>query len=150
MNVHHPTTPIRRRPRRGVAAIEFGFWFPFMVVLLTGLMDFSWYMSEAQNAMQAARDGARTGASAGDNPSTTDVNESVAQAVAGAEIVLTSMGMSCDPVVAVPDQFQTYDVIRVSVSCPHTPLVGLLNVLPATIQYDFTMFLEIRNFDTGQ
>lgn len=136
-----PSSHFLRKRRRGAAMIEFGFWFPITITLLSALVDFSWYMGISQNVMQAARDGARTGSAEPDNTRTTN-NEAEAAARSGAQAVIDAMGLTCNPPVAVEGVALGMDTITVTVTCPFDPLVGLVPVLPANIQYQFTMFKE--------
>lgn len=145
----------KNRERRGAAMIEFAFWLPVVVVLTSALIDFSWYMANAQNIMQAARDGARRGASSYDDPAT-GANEVVQGARDGANWIHSATPLTCSQVNV--NQFTKHglDALTVNVTCAYTPLVGafpLLGIgflggtapiLPSNISYSFTMFEEIQ------
>lgn len=146
----------KNRKRRGAALIEFGFWLPFVVVIMSALVDFSWYMANAQNVMQAARDGARQGAASYDDPET-GANEIAEAAKDGADWIYGATPLSCDAVDV--DQFEEagLDALRVTVTCDFVPLVGAFPLfgikfmgggapplLPNQIEYSFTMFQEIQ------
>jgi Flp pilus assembly protein TadG len=53
---------IRRTGRRGASAIEFALLFPVFVWLLTGVVDYGFYMAVRAAADSAVYQGARTGA----------------------------------------------------------------------------------------
>ncbi len=53
---------VARRHRRGAQAVEFAMLAPVLVMLTGGVVDYSWYFSERQTVIAAARDGARAGA----------------------------------------------------------------------------------------
>ena len=121
-------TRLGRRQRRGSAALEFGFWFPLLMVMLSGIIDLSWYMSLRENVAGAARDGARSGAAAG--------GDVVAGEAVGQQ-VLDGVGYSCPSAMSgsvdgVTIGGEGFSRIEMSASCTFTPLIGLLPILTST------------------
>ena len=113
-----------RQKRRGTAAIEFAFWVPMVALMFSGIVDLSWLMTLKENVTQAARDGARAGA-ASNNPSqvTSRASTSANGVLAGVGLV----GCTVNPTeFTVSISGTDLDGIRVDVSCPFHPLVGLI------------------------
>jgi Flp pilus assembly protein TadG len=52
-------TVAKRSARKGSTAIEFALIAPILLALLTGIMDYSWYMSQRSAVVFATQDGAR-------------------------------------------------------------------------------------------
>lgn len=142
-----------RKKRRGVAIIEFAFWLPMVMIMLSGLLDFGWYMANSQNVLQAARDGARQGAATRDDPETAG-NEVVSQATAGANWIHTASALPCDAVDVVQFEEGGLDAITVRVKCDFIPLLGVYpkgfgrsaagGFLPDYIYHEFTMYAEVQ------
>lgn len=136
--------PVRKR--RGAAMIEFAFFLPIIVLMLSGLLDFSWYIANSQNVMQAARDGARTASATLDDP-TTAGNDVVIKGEAAASWIYTASALGCDPVTV--DQFTQMglNAVTVTVACNYEPILGVFYTapfLPDKIRYEFTMFQEVQ------
>jgi Flp pilus assembly protein TadG len=129
----------RDRSRKGAAAIEFAFWLPVVMVMLSGIIDFGWYMARSEIVMRAARDGARQGAAA------QDVTGAVGEANLQAGATLGALGYSGCTVSSLTD-LDTNDLewIETSVSCPFQPLIGIAPGLPNNIGYQFVMYLELQ------
>lgn len=117
-----------RRPRRGIAAVEFALWLPLLVLLLSAIVDLSWYMSRKRAVVRASHDGARTGAAIYEHPVLDEPgSRAVPAAQEQAEQVLDALGVSCpDGVVARYRDGNGIDLIRVEVECPFTPLFGMI------------------------
>lgn len=137
-----------RRPtqrRRGSAATEFALWLPFLAILTSGVVDFSWYMSRSYNVARIVRDSARTGAAVREDNTVEFGTQASAAAREHADRVLDGLGMTCHDGCTVDVQVEDdgFRMITVSVSYPYQPLIGLVSV-PTTIHYDFTMALEAQ------
>lgn len=145
-----------RRHRRGAALVEFAFWLPMMMWLLSGILDFSWFLANAQNVTQAARDGARAAAATRDDPATTGTNEAVGAGVAAAAWIKTTSPLTCADAVVTPFTQYGLKALRVKVTCDFVPLMGVYpqtfgssaksaySFLPNQIESEFTMFSEIQ------
>ena len=129
----------RSQGRRGSAAIEFGFWIVFVMAMLSGIVDFSWYMSRSEIVMRAARDGARHGAAA------QRVTNSAIDANSRANATLTSLGMvGCNVNTDRDLDGFNLDYLTTTVDCNYTPLFGMVPAIPSQITYSFTMYNELQ------
>lgn len=138
-----PNRPLHRRPgratRRGSAAVEFSFWLALATMLLSGIIDFGWYMSRSEIVMRAARDGSRQGAAA------EAVNDAVDNATAQANDTLDKLAYEgCT--VSVRDSRDNNNLVYLTtvVVCPFDALIGLAPGLPDDIAYRFTMYTELQ------
>ncbi|MCB9796658.1 MAG: pilus assembly protein [Alphaproteobacteria bacterium] len=113
-----------RRRRGGASAIEFALGFPVLMVLLFGVMDWSWQLTHQLTAVSAAQRGARiaAGVDAEDGP------EVIAKAEARAWLDAHAMdgGSATIDVTIAELAGSTGPVLTVTVSAPLEPLVGLL------------------------
>lgn len=139
--MNSPTRRIRSRDRtrRGSAAIEFGFWLPVVIVMLSGIIDFGWYMSRSEIVMRAARDGARQGAAV------QNTADAIAEANSQANDSLDALSYAGCTVATTTDiDTNNLEWLETSVSCPFDPLIGIAPGLPGNIGYNFMMYLELQ------
>ncbi len=129
----------REQGRRGSAAIEFGFWLPIVMVMLSGIIDFGWYMARSEIVMRAARDGARQGAAV---QNTADA-ESEANAQANDSLAALNYP-GCTVTTTTDVDANDLEWLETSVSCPFDPLIGIAPGLPGNIGYQFMMYLELQ------
>ena len=116
-----------RRRRRGTAALEFALWFMPLMLILSGIIDLSWYMSLRENVMRAARDAARAGAAS------FPAERANAAKTAG-QNVLDDIGYSCPNAISVTTpgvsiNGNDFDNLVVTAQCDFSPLIGLVPVL---------------------
>lgn len=133
------------RARRGVAAVEFGFWFFLIVLMLSGIIDFGWYMARSEIVMRAARDGARQGAATfvASNQAPGTIIPPAANAAA--LDVLSAAGYGgCSRNTTVNTDGNGLRVLTTTVNCPYQPLLGIAPGLSNTISYSFTMYAEMQ------
>jgi Flp pilus assembly protein TadG len=125
-----------------VAAVEFALLLPVLMLILMGMVDFSYYFFLNSTVVNAAREGARRGAVV---LNSSDI-ETVAQGAS--ENYLAAAGLQAGgfngPAVD-PDFDSDTGLIAVTVTIdPFEPLTGFLpgGVLPATISYTSNMRWE--------
>ena len=137
---------LSRRERRGSAATEFALWvFPIMV-LISGLVDFSWYMSRYHNVVRVARDAARTGAAIYEHDVGFKGELVVPAARDHAYLAFEMMNMDCiEPECTIDVAYLTdpYDHVAVAVTYQYQPLVGLYRFEP-TLYSRFVMLHEYQ------
>ena len=135
-----------RNRRGGNALLEFALWLPILMVVISGIVDLSMYLSTLQAVSRAARDGARVGSAVieGSAPTGATIRaEAEDQSIA----MLDEMGRTCT---AVPEctvttsweQISGTSFIRVLVSYPFDPLVGLTTFLPDHASAEFVMMTQ--------
>ena len=128
-----------RSNRRGSAAIEFAFWLPLVMVMLSGIIDFGWYMARSEIVMRASRDGARQGAAV------QNIGDIVTDSNAQANATLTALGYSgCNVSTTSSADSNDLTYLTTVVDCPFTKLLGIAPGLPNTITYRFTMYTELQ------
>lgn len=110
--------------RRGGAAVEFGILLPVLAALLGGTTEFGWFFSRQLAVIQAARDGAL----AGSLTQTTDDPAAAAEARAREALTQASFDPASGTITAVVSSSAAGDVVEVSVTVPHVPLMGLVPV----------------------
>lgn len=138
-------------PRRGAAATEFALWLPFVLLLLGGIVDLGRMASLAHAVERAARDGARTGAAttkalaSSDPPEGLDIETA---AIAQARQILLDSGLACADGCDVQAAWITggegWRLIRVEVTVPFVPVVGLADTFARPIGADFTMLTQFQ------
>ncbi|MFT4625014.1 MAG: Flp pilus assembly protein TadG [Myxococcota bacterium] len=120
---------IRRRLRRGSAATEFAVWLPLVMTMISGLVDFSWFMSRYQNVVRIARDSARTGSATYEQPLLDAPGSKVVPAAeAHALEAFTMMNMDCyepECTVNVTYREDPYNLLEVEIRYKYEPLIGL-------------------------
>ena len=161
------TSPHRvQRSRRGSAALEFFLWMPILVLLLSAVVDWGYYMSVRSTVSRAAMDGARVSAATFEPATSTPGSLVVPRAEARAQQVLNDSGVTCGgaPVCVVDAQYcpdslpgpcdlpadsacsgpacyAPVDALRVTISYQFEPFFGLGGT-PETIFSEFVMAME--------
>ncbi|MEQ1502226.1 MAG: TadE family protein [Myxococcota bacterium] len=135
----------RRTGRRGGAAVEFALIAPVLFAMLSGIVEWGWYLFNLQLVLNAVADGTRAGAripmSASPSPAT--VAHDRAAALLQSLGVVSSASTASAAVTVITSTGATPEVF-VSVSLPYTPLIGLIPT-PATYSAQSTMRLEDPN-----
>jgi Flp pilus assembly protein TadG len=124
----------KRSTRKGSTAVEFALVAPILLTLLTGIMDYSWYMSQRSAVVFATQDGARAAVMAGYYGAPVDV------AKARVAAALTSSGITGTPTVDVT-MSTIGQPVTVTTSVSFKKLVGLVPVPPMLIATT-TMLLD--------
>lgn len=119
----------RRRARRGANAIEFALTFPFLLLLMTGIMDFGYFEMVRFAADSTARDAARAGAIGADDSLTVAQDTWAAFGLPGATPTIVSYRTG-SPLV---------QVVRVQVRMP--ALIGFA-IGPQTLEVVATRRVE--------
>lgn len=137
--------PTVRTSRRGISATEFALWLPIIVVLVTGVIEFSWYMTQTLNVSRAARDGSRYGASVYEPPAMTRGTRTVPEAEAFARDILEGAGLACGSDCEIEANYETdpFEMIRVTVTYPYHSLFGVVPI-SETIRYTFVTAVEVQ------
>lgn len=130
--------------RRGAAALEFALCLPAFVLVMAAIIDLSTYLSVVQIASRAARDGARVGSTVieGDSPTGDEIE---AAAVEQAVLLLDESGHLCAAgcdVTANWIDIEGVDYVRVDITYPYEPLVGLSTFLSDSVTTQFTMMTQ--------
>jgi len=138
----------RENRRRGAAAIEFGLWMPILAILLSGLVDLSWFMSRYHLVQRATMDGVRFGIRKAAEEDTSDAQGSkqVPAAEARALSVLSGFGLSSPTVNAtlIPNGGGCpFDRLEMDTTVDFQPLIGFIP-MPTVITADFAMMSEIQ------
>jgi hypothetical protein len=129
-----------RGPRRGAAALEFAMMLPVVLLIISAVLDYSWYLNQATAVVNATREGARMGATV-DIPLGAD-----AEAISHTTRALESYGIPCESsgvctVRAAYGRVASMNALTVSVEAPFQPLFGLVPT-PEVLRGELTMALE--------
>lgn len=145
-------------PRRGSAAIEFGFWLPVLVLFVSAVVDYGVYMNTRVSIARGAMEGCRAGSAYFEKDEVAAGSVMGPTAVSRANQVLSDLGIPC------PDSKCTstatycpvgasgacnsppFDALLVTVTYTFTPPIGLLPV-PETITERFMMAAENQRSD---
>ncbi len=129
-----------KHPRRGTAAVEFALTMPVLLLIIFGVMDYSWYIKQATDVIRATREGLRVGitVAAADGPD--------AAAESQVEVVLSGYGMDCESGLDCEIEASTtivdgLDAVTLRVEVPFQPLVGMVPT-PPVMTANLTMALE--------
>lgn len=122
---------LRARPARsGAYALEFALALPILLVLVTGAMDWAWFIYQTSTVNEAAWQGVRMGA----GHSTADLAREAAETAVSDALAAMHLGDKQEPTVTTTFvQSGTHQVLEVSVTVPYTGTFGLLPV-PGTLQ----------------
>lgn len=132
---------VRRPARRGAAALEFALVLPVLLGLTAGIIDFGWYFQANGLVVAAVREGTRLGVTY----ATDDTPTPQAAAAARVSAVLTDYNFDAASAVVVTEYIGTApdQMLKVSVTLPFKPLIGLVRVvLPVELKASMTMLLE--------
>jgi len=113
------------RWRRGAQAVEFALLAPVLVAVTGGVVDYSWYFSERQTVLAAARDGARAGAIVDSEFGTSPCAVAEAQATQALSTAGLSSGSATVRATTVPLAGGD-TAIQVEVELTFQPLMGLI------------------------
>ncbi|MBW1877134.1 MAG: pilus assembly protein [Deltaproteobacteria bacterium] len=118
---------------------------PFLLVMVTGVMEFGWYISQAIVVSRAARDASRYGASVYERPELTPGSVALPEAEAFALTILEGANRPCNEgcVVQASLDFEPFETIVVHISVPYEPLIGMVT-LGTTIEYRFATAVEVQ------
>jgi Flp pilus assembly protein TadG len=124
--------------------MEFAFWLPILMLLVSGIIDLGWYISRYNNVVRAAKDGARYGATIIEDQDVVTGTQIEASAADQAALVLEGLGMDCDAgcsIDAVYDVSSDRAAVVVTVTYPFEPLIGFTGV-GTSISAQFTMMAQ--------
>jgi hypothetical protein len=135
----------RSARRRGTTLTEFALWLPILFVLLSGMLDFTWFMNRYSVVQRATRDGARFGASLYENANVEAGALIEPQAEASTREILTLARMPCDEdcLVEATVEFLPFKAVRVEVDYLFMPIVGLVP-MPDMIHTEFVLAAEFQ------
>ncbi len=130
------------RIRRGASALEFALTLPIVMVVLTGILEYGWYLFQLSNVVHALRDGTRIGVTV----PLDDDGGPVPRAETHARAVLDGLGVPCTEgggcivranIAVVGD----VEAMTMSIEVDYSPIVGLLPS-PALLRGEFTMMMQ--------
>ena len=126
--------------RRGAAAVEFALTMPVLLVIIFGVLDYSWYIKQATDVVRATREGLRVGVTVA-----VDAGPDVA-AEAQVATVLSGYGMACDgsldcEIEASTTTVEGLNAVSLEVRVPYVPLIGMVPT-PEFMATRLTMALE--------
>jgi hypothetical protein len=133
-------SPRSQSNRTGSAAVEFALTVPILLVIVFGVLDYSWYIKQATDVVRASREGLRLGVTVAQ----ADGPDAAAETQVG--VVLAGYGLDCDgdldcEIEASNTTVDGLDAVTLTVSVPYQPLVGMVPT-PETMGAVITMALE--------
>jgi hypothetical protein len=129
-----PVHPDLRSRRRAAAALEFALMLPMLLIFLSAVIDWGWYMTQRVAVARATMDGCRVGATVYEPDSVVAGSLIKPRAVNRAKDVLLGMGMPCNAGNCLITA--TYCANGAGGVCNSPPFDGLV----LQIAYDFTPF----------
>jgi Flp pilus assembly protein TadG len=130
---------MRNNRRRGAAAVEFALTAPLLLLILSAVLDYGWYLSRLTSVLQAVREGTRIGSR------TDQASGPEAAAVAATEATLTTLGVPCETVTcdvtATMGVLADMDTITVEAEVEFLPLMGIVPT-PPTVKSHMLMAME--------
>jgi hypothetical protein len=144
-------TKTPRRERRGVAAMEFAFWLPILFIMISGIVDWSFFMSLRVHVARATMDGCRAGAATFEPRTQPAGAVAVPNAVARIGDILDGVGVGTGGA-SISAQFcdlgdggvcgtAPLQALYCRTNYPFTPFFGLVGT-PGNIEADFIMAME--------
>jgi Flp pilus assembly protein TadG len=136
-----------RFKRSGSAALEFVLVFPFMVILVFGIAEYSLFVNHFHYLQRAARDGARVGSSTleGHEPTGALIRENAAN---HAISVLEANGIPCDEDCRVTAEwtpvFGEERWVVLTVEAPYQPITGLFPSIQTHSVARFSMLTQAQ------
>lgn len=130
---------MRARGRRGVQAVEFAIVTPFLLGLLTAVMDYGWYFHHAAVVNTAVRDAARQGAVTAVEQSAIKAQDVACAALYAERLVAQAAG--CSEVTTRVTTTNAVSTVYVAANVPFRPIAGLLPT-PGALQVTLTMHHE--------
>ncbi len=133
-----------RKTRRGTTLTEFALWMPIMLVLMSGMLDITWFMTRFHVVQRATRDGARIGASLFEGNAESGV-VIIPEAEAATKEILELANMPCDIgcLVTARVEYVPFKAVIVEVDYPHAPIVGIVP-MPELIHTEFILAAEFQ------
>jgi Flp pilus assembly protein TadG len=130
---------LRRRLRRGASAVEFALTLPVLILIISAIVDLTWFLQQETSLLQGVREGVRVGAS------TTAENDPLGTARLHTEDVLKTMGIDCASVdceiTTTVDTSGALDLITLAAIVPYEAPFGLVPT-PEDLRASLTMALE--------
>ena len=130
----------RRTGRRGNAAVEFAMTLPLLLLIVSAILDYGWYLSQAANVMHSVREGARYGATLAqdDSPDSGAVDQT--------EAALRALGIDCGGLATCSVNASIgftggLNSLEVQAEIAYVPLMGIVPT-PSVVQGSMTMALE--------
>ncbi len=128
------------RGRRGASAVEFALTLPLLIGLISAILDYGWYLTQAANVTSAVREGTRYAATVNQDDGVT------ATAIDTTEQALTALGVPCQggsgcSVDANLGEVSGIESLTVRAQVSFQPLVGIVPT-PAHLTAALTMALQ--------
>ncbi len=148
MNAHRS-----KATRRGTAAVEFALWLPILFLLISGVVDWSSFMSTRVHIERAVTDGCRTGASVIEPVTSPEGSVAIPRAESRMTDVLTGVGLTpggatmtaqfCNPGDGGNCGSPPIEALYCSIQFPFVPFFGLAGA-PGIIDADYIMAMEVQ------
>ena len=136
--------PRPRRARAGGDAVEIALCLPILLILVGAVIDLAVFVRNIAFVSRAAREGARVGSSVMEGPAPTGAL--IEQAAEDqAVLLLDELGHTCGLACNVTANWllvETTWFVKVEVSIPFSPAVGLVRFLPDVATARFTMMTQ--------
>jgi len=131
-----------RHARRGASALEFALTLPILLIIVSAIAAYGWFLAQQTQVLQAVGDGARLAATVARDAATGPEDA----AVEHTRTVLTGMGIPCSAgedceLEAEITSSGSLDVITVRASIGYSPVTGLVPN-PERIYAETAMALE--------
>lgn len=147
----HPFLP----RRRGVSAIEFAMWLPILILFVSAVVDWGYYMTRRVALSRGVMEGCRAGSTIFEPSSVTPVGSLIrTKAQARTTLILHELGIecpsaSCDLSVSYCSDGDTvcgnpappFDALQVNAELDFTPFFGWIPI-PSVINESFVMAAE--------
>jgi len=153
MTLFRPRISGTRSRRSGSAAIEFAIWLPVLLLFVSTVVDYGFYMTERVAVSRATMEGTRTGAAIFEPNDTAPGSLIKPAAKARAGEILTELGIACPSAKCVITVTYCdagdgacgnapFDAIQVEITNQFRPLFGLI---PTPSRMDEKLIMSVLN-----
>lgn len=148
-----PAGHLRLRRARGVSAIEFALWLPVLLLFVSAVVDWGYYMTTRAALARGVMEGCRSGATVFEPPNVAPRGALIEpRAEQRTQLILSSLGINCpgakcslqidycdngDPICSNPP----FDALQVRATLQFEPFFGLIPI-PPQINERFVMATE--------
>jgi hypothetical protein len=116
-----------------------------MVLLVAGIIEFGWFITQTLNVSRAARDASRYGASVYEALDLAPGTLAIPAAESFALEILQGAGMACGDGCSVTARVEVspFETVIVDITTPYEPLFGIVTI-PQAVQYSFMTAVEAQ------
>jgi hypothetical protein len=141
------------RSRRGSAAIEFAIWLPVLLMFVSTIIDYGFYMTQRVAVARATMEGARGGAAIFEPDTIAPGTNIIPAAKSRSGLILSQTGIACPSASCVINVsycpsgsatcgFPPFDAVQVEIVYQFRPLIGLI---PTPTQMDEKLVMAVEN-----